>query len=96
MYGTGTYINHRKWLKYEKYGPELYCYAQNNILKNNFAKNASPRAEVHLQFSVQLIEALIGGENFFSSKKKVMSVIKRSVFLSRFQKYKIALVTKCT
>jgi hypothetical protein len=28
-------------------------------------KNASPRAELHLKFSDQLIEALIGGENFF-------------------------------
>jgi hypothetical protein len=29
-------------------------------------KNASPRAELHLKFSDQLIDALIGGEIFFS------------------------------
>jgi hypothetical protein len=29
-------------------------------------KNASPRAELHLKFSDQLIDALIGGDNFFS------------------------------
>jgi hypothetical protein len=28
-------------------------------------KNASPCAELHLKFSYQLIEALIGGEHFF-------------------------------
>jgi hypothetical protein len=29
-------------------------------------KNASTRAELHLKFSDQLIDALIGGEKFFS------------------------------
>jgi hypothetical protein len=29
-------------------------------------KNVSPRAELHLKFSDQLSEVLIGGENFFS------------------------------
>jgi hypothetical protein len=28
-------------------------------------KNASPRAVLHLKFSDQLVDALIGGENFF-------------------------------
>jgi hypothetical protein len=62
------YISHRQLLRYEKDGPELYCFAQNNnILKNNLCKkNASPCAEVNSKFSDQLIEALIGGEIFFS------------------------------
>jgi hypothetical protein len=34
--------------------------------KITYAKNASPRAELHLKFSDQLIDALIGGEIFFS------------------------------
>jgi hypothetical protein len=46
------------------------------------------------EVSDQLIEALIGGENFFFSKW-VMSGIKMSVFLRRFQKYKLTLGTKC-
>jgi hypothetical protein len=33
--------------------------------KITYAKNASPRAELHLKFSDQLIDAFIGGENFF-------------------------------
>jgi hypothetical protein len=56
-------------------------------------KNASPRAEPHLKFSDQLIEALIGVKFFFS--KWVMSGIKMSVFLRRFQKCKLTLGTKC-
>jgi hypothetical protein len=56
-----SYINHRQLVRYEKNGPELYKYAQNNnISKNNFCKNASPRAELYLKFSDQLIEALKG------------------------------------
>jgi hypothetical protein len=48
-------------------GLELYRYdPNNNISKNNLWKNASPRAELHLKFSDQPIEVLIGGENFFS------------------------------
>jgi hypothetical protein len=46
-------------LRYEKDGPELYCFAQNNNIKKK--KYASPRAEVNPKFSDQLIEALIGG-----------------------------------
>jgi hypothetical protein len=49
-----------------KNGPELYRYTQNNYISKN--KNASLRAELHLKFSDQLIEALIGGENFFPQK----------------------------
>jgi hypothetical protein len=59
------------------------------------AKNAFLRAELHLKFSDQLIEALIEGEIFFFSKW-VMSGIKMSVLLRRFQKCKHTLVTKCT
>jgi hypothetical protein len=58
------------------------------------AKNAFLRAELHLKFSDQLIEALIGGDIFFS--KWVMSGIKMFVFLCRFQKCQLTLVTKCT
>jgi hypothetical protein len=33
------HISHRQMLRYEKNGPELYIYAQNNnILKNNLSK----------------------------------------------------------
>jgi hypothetical protein len=32
-------------------------------------KNASQRAEVNPKFSDELIDALIGGENFFSQNK---------------------------
>jgi hypothetical protein len=58
-------------LRYKKDGPELYCFDKNNnILKNNLCKkNAAPCAEVNPKFSDQLIEALIGGENFFSQNK---------------------------
>jgi hypothetical protein len=59
----------------KKNGLELYRYAQNNnISKITGAKNAFLRAELHLKFSDQLIEALIGGAIFFLSKW-VMSVI---------------------
>jgi hypothetical protein len=47
-------------------------------------KNASPRAELHLKFSDQLIQALIGGEIFFFSKW-AMSGIKMSVFCADFK-----------
>jgi hypothetical protein len=51
--------NHRQFLRYENDGPKPYCYAQNNNnFKNNLCKkNASPGAQVNLQFSDQLIEA---------------------------------------
>jgi hypothetical protein len=33
------FISHRQLLRYEKDGPELYCFAQNNkMLKNNLSK----------------------------------------------------------
>jgi hypothetical protein len=53
----------------------------------------SPRAEVNPKFSDQLIKALIGGENFFLSKGSHVGYQKIR-FLRRFQKYKLALVTK--
>jgi hypothetical protein len=52
------------------------------------AKNVFLRAELHLKFSNQLIEALIGGEIFFFSKWAMLG-IKMSVFLRRFKKCKL-------
>jgi hypothetical protein len=46
----------------------------------------SPRAEVHLKFSDQLIQGKIWGEKYFFSKW-VMTGFKSSVLLLSFQKF---------
>jgi hypothetical protein len=58
------------------------------------AKNASPRAELHLKLSDQLIEALIGGDIFFVLKMGHVGY-QNVRLLRRFQKCKLTLGTKC-
>jgi hypothetical protein len=66
--------------------PQIIIFPTNNLCK----KNASPRAEVYRS----AIEAVVG-ENFFLKTVHV-GYKKKFVFFSGFQKYKLALVTKCT
>jgi hypothetical protein len=48
--GGGVHSSHRQLLRYEKDGPELYCFAQNNnILKNNLCTKIRLRALKSIQ-----------------------------------------------
>jgi hypothetical protein len=64
-------IRHLPSIGNEKTGPDLQYIDMLKIIifqKITCVKNASPRAELHLKFSDQLIEALIGSEKCFFSK----------------------------